>query len=154
MPRSNCRGCGRSISAEARTCPSCGKAIPAADATPVRISVLTRFSIAGFVVILIAAAVGWSLIRSETETARLESEHSASPYLLPLQAAPDNERGHAKPRTVEAVAPPTAQRASCDISAANKVLDLMSDPTMARVTHEDNWVIVHFGTDYASWSSG
>jgi len=41
---------------------------------------------------------------------------------------------------------------ACDKEAAKKTLLTMTDPIMARIVEEDGWVVVRFGTDYASWT--
>lgn len=41
---------------------------------------------------------------------------------------------------------------ACDKVAARKTLAKMTDPHMARIVEEDGWVVVRFGTDYASWT--
>jgi hypothetical protein len=41
---------------------------------------------------------------------------------------------------------------ACDKEAARKTLAKMTDPQMSKITEEDGWVVVRFGTDYASWT--
>ncbi len=41
---------------------------------------------------------------------------------------------------------------ACDKAAARNSLAKMTDPHMARIAEEDGWVVVRFGTDYASWT--
>jgi len=43
--------------------------------------------------------------------------------------------------------------AACDKAKAKAFYDTtLTHPNMARITEEDGWVIVRFGTDYASWT--
>lgn len=41
---------------------------------------------------------------------------------------------------------------SCDQVGARKLLAKMTDPRMASMVEEGGWVVVRFGTDYASWT--
>jgi hypothetical protein len=47
----------------------------------------------------------------------------------------------------------SSKGASCDKQAARSVMEMMSDPSMARVgSTQAGWVIVHFGSDYSEWT--
>lgn len=60
-----------------------------------------------------------------------------------------------QPRRVESPpfsAPAEDRAPSCDRSAAQRVMTEMSAPEMSRVNVEDGWVVVRFGSDWASWN--